>query len=83
MKSRLAVVVMVAAPLALSGCVTTTYSKTVSVEKDPEGRILRVVESETVTQPGQSGWPIKLRLIPDVQPNSVAPSKEGPLGPGH
>ncbi|MDX1370155.1 hypothetical protein [Pseudomonas sp.] len=52
----------------VSGCVVqTTYSKTVTVTKDPDGRVLSIVESETVVQPAQ-GYPIKLQLVKGVQP---------------
>ncbi len=52
---------------ALSGCVQTAYSKSISVTKDAEGRIVQTVETETVTQPGQ-GYSMKLEKIKGVQP---------------
>lgn len=51
----------------VSGCVQSTYSKTVTVTKDPDGRVLSIVESETVSQPAH-GYPIKLQLVKGVQP---------------
>lgn len=57
-----------AASVLLSGCVVqSTYSKTVTVTKDPNGNILNITESETVVQPAQ-GYPLKLQLIRGVQP---------------
>ncbi|MBU2331649.1 hypothetical protein LGR51_03960 [Pseudomonas sp. NP21570] len=56
------------ASMLLSGCVVqSTYSKTVTVTKDPSGKILNIVETETVVQPAQ-GYPLKLKLIDGVQP---------------
>lgn len=52
---------------ALSGCVQTAYSKSISVTKDAEGRIVQTVETETVTQPGQ-GYQMKLEKIKGIQP---------------
>lgn len=57
-----------AASALLSGCVVqSTYSKTVTVTKDPNGNVLNITESETVVQPAQ-GYPLKLQLIRGVQP---------------
>lgn len=52
---------------ALSGCVQTAYSKSISVTKDAEGRVVQTVETETVTQPGQ-GYQMKLEKIKGIQP---------------
>ena len=53
---------------SLAGCVVqSTYSKTVTVTKDADGRVQSIVESETVTQPAQ-GYPLKLQLVKGVQP---------------
>ncbi|WP_434603111.1 hypothetical protein J3P85_07250 [Pseudomonas sp. Z1-12] len=52
---------------ALSGCVQTAYSKSISVTKDAEGRIVQTVETETITQPGQ-GYQMKLEKIKGIQP---------------
>ena len=41
--------------ISLSGCVPTTYTKTVTVTKDANGRVVGSVESEQVIQPGQQG----------------------------
>lgn len=51
----------------LTGCVQTAYSKSISVTKDAEGRIVQTVETETVTQPGQ-GYPMRLEKIKGIQP---------------
>ncbi|MEW9901654.1 hypothetical protein [Pseudomonas putida] len=54
---------------ALSGCVVqSSYSKTVSVTKDADGKIVQTVETETVVQPAQ-GYPMRLQLIKGIQPN--------------
>ncbi|MFK3766961.1 MULTISPECIES: hypothetical protein [Pseudomonas] len=60
---------VIAASAALSGCVVqSSYSKTIAVTKDADGKVLQTVESETVVQPGQ-GYPMRLQLIKGVQPN--------------
>lgn len=54
--------------LGMSGCVVqSTYSKTVAVTKDAEGRVIQTVESETVVQPA-NGYPLRLEKIKGVQP---------------
>ncbi|WP_052261098.1 hypothetical protein [Pseudomonas sp. C5pp] len=59
----------IAVSAALSGCVVqSSYSKTIAVTKDADGKILQTVESETVVQPGQ-GYPMRLQLIRGIQPN--------------
>jgi hypothetical protein len=56
------------AVFVLSGCVVqSTYSKTIAVTKDAEGRVIQTVESETVVQPA-SGYPLRLEKIKGVQP---------------
>ena len=56
------------ASMLLSGCVVqSTYSKTVTVTKDPSGKVLNIVETETVVQPAQ-GYPLKLQSTNGVQP---------------
>lgn len=50
-----------------SGCVQTHYTKSVSVKKDADGKIIERVETEAVVQPG-SGWPVKYEHLKDVQP---------------
>ncbi|MCL8308397.1 hypothetical protein M9Y57_26360 [Pseudomonas putida] len=58
-----------AASAALSGCVVqSSYSKTVAVTKDADGKIVQTVETETVVQPAQ-GYPMRLQLIKGIQPN--------------
>jgi PBP1b-binding outer membrane lipoprotein LpoB len=54
--------------LTMNGCVVqSTYSKTVAVTKDAEGRVIQTVESETVVQPA-NGYPLRLEKIKGVQP---------------
>jgi len=50
----------------LTGCVQSTYSKTVTVTKDSKGMVLGTVETETVVQPAQ-GHALQLDLIKGVQ----------------
>lgn len=57
------------APLLLAGCVSTTYTKTVTVTKDADGKIIGSVESESIMQPNQSGWPVKFEHLKGVQTN--------------
>ncbi|WP_342030341.1 hypothetical protein [Pseudomonas sp. CFBP 13719] len=65
MKCSAAIVLL--ATTALAGCVQTAYTKSVSVTKNADGRIVQTVETETVTQPGQ-GYQMKLEKIKGVQP---------------
>lgn len=68
MKHFHALTLIATVALSLTGCVVqSTYSKTVAVTKDAEGRIVSTVESETVVQPA-SGYPIRLEKIKGVQP---------------
>lgn len=61
--------VMIAASSALTGCVVqSTYSKTIAVTKDADGKVLQTVETETVVQPAQ-GYPMRLQMIKGIQPN--------------
>jgi len=60
---------VVATSAVLSGCVVqSSYSKTIAVTKDAEGKVVQTVETETVIQPGQ-GYPMRLQLIKGIQPN--------------
>ncbi|WP_420801187.1 hypothetical protein [Pseudomonas brassicae] len=60
---------VIAASAAMSGCVVqSTYSKTIAVTKDAEGKVVQTVETETVVQPAQ-GYPMRLQLIKGIQPN--------------
>ncbi|MGN7901490.1 MULTISPECIES: hypothetical protein [Pseudomonas] len=66
---HLVVMSVIALSAALSGCVVqSSYSKTIAVTKDADGKVLQTVESETVVQPGQ-GYPMRLQLIKGIQPN--------------
>ncbi|MBV4507605.1 hypothetical protein HU751_022485 [Pseudomonas sp. BW13M1] len=60
---------VIATSAVLSGCVVqSSYSKTIAVTKDAEGKVVQTVETETVIQPGQ-GYPMRLQLIKGIQPN--------------
>jgi len=50
-----------------AGCVSTTYTKTITVTKDAAGRTTGTVITESITQPNQSGWPVKFEYMKDVQ----------------
>lgn len=59
---------IIALMLTMTGCVVqSTYSKTIAVTKDAEGRVIQTVESETVVQPA-NGYPLRLEKIKGVQP---------------
>ncbi|WP_416195110.1 hypothetical protein [Pseudomonas sp. MH10] len=59
--------ILVLSVTALFGCVVpSSYSKTVSVTKDADGRVIQTVESETVVQ-GSKGYPLRLEHIKGVQ----------------
>lgn len=60
-------IAIISAVLFINGCVQTMYNKSIAITKDADGNILQIVETESVTQPGQ-GWPLKLKTIKDVQP---------------
>ena len=61
-----------AAVLLLSGCVVpTTYTKTVSVKRDVDGKIVETFETESVTQPRQHGFPIKFQYFEGIQPQPL------------
>lgn len=60
---------LIATSATLSGCVVqSSYSKTISVTKDAQGKVVQTVETETVVQPGQ-GYPMRLQLIKGIQTN--------------
>ncbi|MFG0631470.1 hypothetical protein [Pseudomonas sp. xss_2] len=60
---------LIATSAVMSGCVVqSTYSKTIAVTKDAEGKVVQTVETETVVQPAQ-GYPMRLQLIKGIQPN--------------
>lgn len=63
-RSRL---VLLALPL-LWGCVSSHYGKSVTIEKDSEGRVVRTWEREWVVQPNRQGWPIKFQHLKEIQP---------------
>jgi len=52
----------------VSGCIATTYTKSITVRKDESGRVIETIETETIVQPNQAGYPIKLEHLKDVKP---------------
>lgn len=66
--NRLHFLSLVGAALLMNGCVVqSTYSKTIAVTKDANGKIIQTVESETVIQPA-NGYPMRLEKIRGKQP---------------
>ncbi|MFK7606971.1 MULTISPECIES: hypothetical protein [unclassified Pseudomonas] len=66
--NRLHFLSLVGAALLMNGCVVqSTYSKTIAVTKDANGKIIQTVESETVIQPA-NGYPMRLEKIRGIQP---------------
>jgi hypothetical protein len=53
--------------LGLTGCVSTTYHKTIEVTKDANGNITGTRTIESIVQPNQSGWPVKFDYLKGVQ----------------
>ncbi|HZM03269.1 MAG TPA: hypothetical protein VFC44_09610 [Candidatus Saccharimonadales bacterium] len=52
----------------LTGCVATSYQKSISVTKDPQENIISTTETESVSQPPNSGSasaPIKFKYLKD------------------
>ena len=66
--NRLHFLSLVGAALLMNGCVVqSTYSKTIAVTKDANGKIIQTVESETVILPA-NGYPMRLEKIRGIQP---------------
>jgi hypothetical protein len=55
--------------LLASGCVATDYTKSIAVTKDADGKIIQTVETESITQPNQEGWPVKFEYLKGVDPS--------------
>jgi hypothetical protein len=53
--------------LSLLGCVTSHYTKSVTVTRDAGGKILSIVEYEEVVTPNQNGNGITFSYLPRVQ----------------
>jgi hypothetical protein len=45
------------AALLCSGCVSTTFEKSVTVERDADGKVLKIIEHEGIIQPGADSMP--------------------------
>ncbi|HEY1788282.1 MAG TPA: hypothetical protein VGJ73_09015 [Verrucomicrobiae bacterium] len=52
----------------LTGCVSTTYTKTVQVTKDANGNVVSTVVTESIMQPNQTGWPVHFDYLKGVKP---------------
>jgi hypothetical protein len=55
--------------LLLTGCVSTTYTKTIQVTKDADGHVVNTVITESIMQPNQQGWPVHFEYLKGVKPN--------------
>lgn len=52
MKRQIGTLVLAVASIALlNGCVPVTYTKTVTVHKNPSGQVTEIVEVESITEP--------------------------------
>jgi hypothetical protein len=54
--------------IVCSGCVATSYQKSIAVTKDANGKIISTTETETVVQPpntGSQSLPIKFQYMKD------------------
>jgi hypothetical protein len=54
--------------LLTSGCVNSHYKKTVTVEKDSDGKIVKTLITEEVFQPNQMAHQVPFEYLKDVQP---------------
>ena len=53
--------------LICAGCVVpTTYTKSISVKKDADGKVIETTETEGVVQAGQ-GYPIQFQHLDSIQ----------------
>jgi hypothetical protein len=63
------VLVLLAFAVSLSGCtVPTTYTKSIAVKKDANGKVIETVETEAVIQPGGQGYPVRFEHLKGVSP---------------
>lgn len=70
-------IIALAALIVCSGCVVqTTYTKTVSVKKNSEGKIIETVETEGIVQPCQNGYPVKFQYLDGIQPKPLIGSPQ-------
>jgi hypothetical protein len=77
------ILLSLATVILLSGCVVpTTYTKTVTVRRDADGKIVETIETEGVVQQGQDGYPVKFQHLDGIQPKpySGAPASQGKAG---
>jgi len=54
--------------LLTSGCVNSHYKKTVTVEKDSDGEIVKTLVTEEVFQPNQMAHQVQFDHLKGVQP---------------
>lgn len=51
----------------LMGCVSTTYSKSITVRRDETGKVIETMTTESIVQPNQTGHAVKFENLKDVQ----------------
>lgn len=74
---QLKALVLLAFVVSLSGCtVPTTYSKSIVVRKDATGKVIEIVETEAVVQPGGYGYPVQFEHLKDIKPVNSWQGKE-------
>jgi PBP1b-binding outer membrane lipoprotein LpoB len=66
--TKKSIIALLSLALLASGCVNTTYTKSIAVTKDATGKIIQTVETEGVVQPHGQGWPLKFEHLKGVQP---------------
>lgn len=54
------------AGLLATGCVATTYEKSVVITKDGDGKVTQRVETERIVQPNRAGWPMEFEQLKGV-----------------
>jgi hypothetical protein len=59
-------VLIVCLMLSASACVPSQYTKSVIVKKDPQGKVVEILETETVTQRGE-GCAISFVYLQGIQ----------------
>jgi PBP1b-binding outer membrane lipoprotein LpoB len=62
MKTK-SIVLLCAMPLFLSGCVATSFEKSVVVTKDASGKIVSRIETERVIQPNRQASPVSFEYL--------------------
>ena len=64
----------------VSGCIQSQFIKSIAIEKDASGNVLKVTETETAIQPGH-GWPIAFQNLKNIQNLSWPENESGQVTP--